>query len=547
MPVITLSASDLKSLIDRHVPDDQLNAVLPLIKCEIESWEGDELKVEVTPDRPDLLSTEGIARQASYWLGFRRGLHELITAKPKISINADDVKVRPEIVAGSVRGVEMSDSMVRSIMQLQEAIDFTIGRDRVKTAIGVHDISKVKPPFFYREVGPRDVEFVPLGFSRKMTIEQILKEHPKGLQYKHVFSRTKTYPIILDRNDDVISFPPIINGELTKVTPDTRDMFLDITGFDQTPLNHALNILLSALDARGGHIESVRINNRTYPHIKPRPVRIDSDAVKRMLGVNLKDSEIRDCLERMGYGVNLRTGQVLVPPYRADILHPVDIIEDVAIGHGFNNFVPEVPRMPTIGRPNPEEEFALKLKHLMVGLGFQEMVNLSLSSTKKQFTVMGARNPGAIELDNPVSSEYSLFRHWIIPTLMENLSSNIHRRYPQRIFELAECVHPDPTTDTKTRNIKKLAVAVSHGGAGFSEIVSVFKAFSNLLPFELSISEAKHPSFIPGRCAAISLGSKNIGVLGEIHPRVLSGFGLKMPVAAFEIDSESLWNAVLSK
>jgi phenylalanyl-tRNA synthetase beta chain len=237
MPVITVSASDLKSLIPKPVTDEQLETIMPLVKCEIDSWKEDEMKVEITPDRPDLLSTEGIARQISSWLGFTRGLHGYVVSKPKISLSTDTVKVRPELVAGLVRGVEMSDNMVRSIMQLQESIDFTIGRDRAKTAIGIHNFEPVKPPFFYREVGPRDIEFVPLGFSKKMTIEKILKEHPKGIQYRKIFGKSKTYPVILDKNDDVLSFPPIINGELTKVTPETKDVFLDITGFDQTPLN----------------------------------------------------------------------------------------------------------------------------------------------------------------------------------------------------------------------------------------------------------------------------------------------------------------------
>jgi phenylalanyl-tRNA synthetase beta chain len=540
MPVITLHASDLKSLIGRPVPDDQLRAVLPLIKCDIESWEGDEIKVEVTPDRPDLLSTEGIARQLSYWLGIRRGLHGYIVSKPRISLTAEPVGVRPEIVAGSVRGVEMSDSMVRSIMQLQEAIDFTIGRDRLKTAIGIHDASKVRPPFFYREVGPRDISFTPLGFSREMTIEEILRKHPKGVQYRHIFSMNKGYPIILDRNDDVLSFPPIINGELTKVTPETTDIFLDITGFDQTPLNQALNILLSALEMRGGKIEAVKVNNRSYPHLKARPVRIEKASIKRMLGINLKDREIRDCLERMGYGFDPRSCQVLVPPYRADIMHPVDIIEDVAIAYGYNDFVPEVPRLPTVGRPNPGEEFALKLKELMVGLGFQEVINLSLSNEERQFTMMGIKNPGAAEIANPVSKEYILCRHWILPSLLENLSSNIHRRYPQRIFELGECIHPDAKAETSTRNVKKLAAVSSHAAAGFSEIMSVFNAFREVLPQRLTSAEHVHPSFIKGRCASILLRGKRIGLLGELHPNILQSFGLKMPVAALEMDAESL-------
>lgn len=544
MPTITASASDLKSMIGKPVSDDQLKAVMPLIKCEIDSWQGDEMKIEVTPDRPDLLSTEGIARQVSQWLGFRRGPHGYIISKPRIALSADPVEVRPEIVAGCVRGIEMSGSMVKSIMQLQEAIDLTIGRGRVKTAIGVHDVTPVKPPFYYREVGPRDVSFVPLGFSKEMTIEGILKEHPKGMQYRSIFGKSKTYPIIVDKNDDVLSFPPIINGELTKVTPDTRDIFLDITGFDQTPLNYALNILLGALEMRGGRIEAVKVNNRSYPHLKARQVKLDRNLVKRMLGLGMKDRDIRDCLERMGYGVDIKAGKVMVPPYRADIMHPVDVIEDIAIAYGYNDFVPEVPRLPTVGRSNPGEDFTLKLKEFMVGLGFQEVLNLSLSSSEKQFRNMGTRNPGAIELSNPISQEYNLCRYWLLPSLMENLSSNAHRRYPQRLFELGECIHPDPGADTRARNIRKLAAVTSHADASFSEIMSVFNAFSEVLPLELNTKEYNHSSFIQGRCASVSLKGRAIGLLGEIHPRVLQNFGLKMPAAGLEINAENLWNAI---
>jgi phenylalanyl-tRNA synthetase beta chain len=247
----------------------------------------------------------------------------------------------------------------------------------------------------------------------------------------------------------------------------------------------------------------------------------------------------------MGYGVSLKTGSVLVPPYRADIMHPVDVIEDVAIAYGYNDFVPEVPRLPTIGKSSPEEDFSLKLKELMVGLGFQEVLNLTLSSEERQFTMMGARNPGTVEIANPISKDYALCRHWVLPSLLENLSSNIHRRYPQRIFELGECIHPDQGTDTKTRNARRLAAAVSHADAGLSEIMSVFNAFSGALPLKFSAAEHSHPSFIQGRCAAVLLQRSPIGFLGELHPRVLRSFGLKMPVAALEIDTQRIWQALV--
>jgi len=374
MPVIEISASDLKSMIGRDIADSELETVLPLNKLEIEDWDGDGLKIEVTPDRPDLMSTEGIARQLSAWLDIKRGLPSHVVSKAKISIRADSVKARPCLVSGMVRGLTLTDNAVRSIMQLQELIDLTIGRGRVKTAIGIHDISKVRPPFHYREVDPKKVRFVPLGHKKEMTMEEILRKHPKGIEYRYIFGNAKKLPIILDRNNDVVSFPPIINGELTKVTKDTKDIFLDITGYDETPINYALNILVTAMEMRGGKIESVKVNNKSYPHLNARPMKIDTGHVKRMFGYNLRDSEIKSLLERMNYEVDLKNRTVFIPPYRYDILHFVDIIEDISIAYGYNNFEPELPRLPTVGRPHPFEQFCNRVREMMTGTGFQEVV-----------------------------------------------------------------------------------------------------------------------------------------------------------------------------
>ncbi len=541
MPVIEVSANDLKGMLGREVADSELENVLPLNKLEIDEWDGDKIKIEVTPDRPDLMSTEGIARQVSAWLGIKRGLPSHVISKPTISMTASPVKVRPCIVAGAVRGLRLDDDTVRSIMQLQELIDFTIGRDRVKTAIGVHDVSRVKPPFCYKEVDPKKVSFVPLGFRKEMTMEEILRKHPKGIQYKHIFGKAKKLPIILDKKGDVLSFPPIINGELTKVTEGTRDIFLDITGYDEAPISYALNILLTSMEIRGGRIEAVRINKKTYPNLKARTMKIDTGYVKRMLGYNLKDSEIRSLLERMNYGVNMKSRTVLIPPYRFDILHPVDIIEDISIAYGYNNFEPELPRLPTVGRPHPFEEFCNRVREMMIGTGFQEVVNYSITNPEKQFKLMDVPERDSIEIANPMTKEHTQVRAWAIPSLMANLVSNKHRRYPQRLFEVADCVLPDPKQDVRSRNIRKLAGVVSHANANFSEMAAIVNSIDENLGLKTSKQPSDHPSFMKGRCGQIMKGKKPIGIFGEISPSILSKLSLKMPVTAFELELDPIF------
>ncbi|HDD72529.1 MAG TPA: phenylalanine--tRNA ligase subunit beta, partial [Candidatus Aenigmarchaeota archaeon] len=210
MPVISVSATDLKNLIGRKMTDEELKTILPLNKLEIDSWNGDEIKIEVTPDRPDLYSPEGIARQLRAWMCIKTGPPSHIVSRPVINIKAENVSLRPHIVAGVVRGLKMNDYLIKSLMQLQEMVDLTLGRDRKKVAIGVHDLRDVKPPLRYTEVRPVEISFVPLGSDREMNLSQILEKHPKGIQYRHLMKGNK-YPVLLDSSGNVLSFPPIIN------------------------------------------------------------------------------------------------------------------------------------------------------------------------------------------------------------------------------------------------------------------------------------------------------------------------------------------------
>jgi phenylalanyl-tRNA synthetase beta chain len=538
MPVLSISAQDLRSLLRRKISDSELCEVLPLNKMEIDSWDGDEIKIEITPDRPDLYSVEGIARQVNGWLGLKTGLQGKILSKHRIDLRADRSNSRPYIVAGVVRGLEMNDYLIKSLMQLQELIDLSLGRDRRKVAIGVHNLDKIKPPLHYKDVSPDSVSFIPLNSSEEMNLSQVLDSHPKGMGYRHLLSGHRKYPVIMD-TEGVISFPPVINSERTRVTEKTKNLFFDLTGTDKTAINYSLNIMMTALAMRGGKMEAVRINNTKTPHLRPRPVKLDIELTKRLLGLNLKDSEVKSLLERMCYGANIKEDIVYVPPYRFDILHPVDIIEDIAIAYGYNNFEPEIPNHPTLGAPLPIEEYSNTIRQVMTGLGFQETINYTLTSKEKLTSKTGTKE-AFIEISNPVTSEYSVCRDRLLPSLLQNLVSNKHRRFPQKIFEISDAVLPDEKSETNARNNRNLAAVVSHSSTGLSEILSILNALKENLTLSWKLTPLKHPTFIPGRCASIVLGRKTIGLLGEIHPSVLENFDIKTPVSAFELDVEAM-------
>jgi len=543
MPLITVDSEDLKNLIGRKISGDELKRVLPLNKLNIEEWSGSELKIEVNPDRPDLFSAEGMARQIAGWLGMPAPKKSTLIP-PSIEVKASKVSLRPCITCGVVRGVRMSDSMIKSIMQLQEILDLTLGRDRKKVAIGLHDVSKVKPPFFYKEVFPEEVSFVPLNSNKRMNLSQIIKSHPKGIEYAHLVRGAKKWPIILDSKGQVLSFPPIINGELTKVNSETTDMFMDITGPDEKAINYSLNILLTALEKRGGRLEAVSVGGTIKPDLEPRLIKVNPDDARKMLGLPLNNKEICRLIERMGYSasVNKNILEALAPPYRADILHQVDVIEDIAIAYGFDQFLPEMPKLPSVGEADSMEEFSNLLRELMIGLGFQEVMNYTLTSPERQFSKMNISQEDAIHIENPVSQDHSICRLWLLPGLVENCRTNKHRRFPQKIFEIADCIIPDKKADVRSINLRKLSGIITHSQANLSEILSIINAIKDSLGAEWSIQPYKHDSFIAGRCGAISQKGQNIGFFGELNPKIILSYDLNNPAAAFELDVQKIFS-----
>ncbi len=322
------------------------------------------------------------------------------------------------------------------------------------------------------------------------------------------------------------------------------NLFLDITGSSERLINFCLNILATALEKRGGKIEAVSLGGKLRPDLSPRLMEVSMDDARRLLGLEISNKEIAGLLERMGYSATIKKSiaEVLIPAFRADILHPVDIMEDIAIAYGFFDIAPEVPKLPTTGEANPVEEFSNRVRELMIGLGFQEVINYTLTSREKQFSRMEAKPEPLAEIENPLSQEYSACRCWLLPGLMENLRSNKHRKFPQRIFEAADCIIPDKS-DTSASNVRKLSGVTTHSQASLSEIISTLNAIKENLGAKWEMKPHKHGSFIPGRCGAIFLPGKKepSGIFGEISPKVLSNFELNNPASAFELEIEQIF------
>jgi phenylalanyl-tRNA synthetase beta chain len=544
MPVVTFDYNDFLNLLGYKVSKKELLEKLPMIGADLDKVEDDEISIEFFPDRPDLASVEGIARASRSFFNFKIGLKEYVVKKSDVVITIDPSvkKVRPFIVTALVKNVTMTDELISSLMELQEKLHMGLGRNRKKVAIGVHNFEPVKPPFTYKAVDPDIVQFVPLNKIESMTLRQILKKHEKGVDYAYLLEGFDKHPLIVDINNNVLSYPPIINGSLTEVTPFTTDLFIDVTGNDKKAINYALNIVVTALAERGGQIylTTVKDGNLTFttPHLNPFKMNLSIDYVNKILGTNLSLKEVIKSLQKMGYNSLEKSKNKLsvsIPAYRADILHEIDLIEDVAKGFGYENFESDFPKSLTFGKKLKHQDFCDALRDIMIGLGFNEVTTFTISNDKDEFEKIGLKKETCVEIQNPIGEEFSCLRVGLIPSLLKILNENRHHALPQQIFELGIVV------DQEFKNKFKLGFVKINAKANFTECKSYVEAIMRDIGISYEIKDFSHPGFVNGRCAAIIVNNNNVGFFGELHPQTISNFSLEHPIIALEINTDILY------
>lgn len=531
MPVITLYYDDLEELsgLDKNTVIKRI----PMMGCDIERIEDDHVDIEFFPNRPDLYSTEGVARAIKGFLDIETGLREFNVRPSGIQISMDnEIKnIRPYLACAVVRGMRFNSRSIESLMALQESLHWAVGRNRKKVSIGVHDMRNITPPFKYIAQNP-DFKFTPLDFKEPLSMRSILEKHPKGIKFANILTNYKKFPLILDANDTVLSFPPIINGELTKVTQGTTDLFIEVTGLDPA-VSIALNIVVASLAERGGLIETVMIDgNSETPELSPKIMELKGNEVEELLGFRLSNEEIISCLEKMRYGARSSGNniKVSVPGYRSDILHTCDLIEDIAIAYGFDKIKPELPSTQTSGRSHPISRSRDAIHAIMIGLGYQEVMPFTLTNEKMQFELMRREKAkGITRILYPISEDHTIVRPTILPNLLEILSINKHRELPQRIFEAGEVV-------LDCRTLQRLGCVAIHPQANFTEIQAITDAVLRERCIDYSVTESNDPAFIDGRRADVIINGEKAGVFGEIHPEVISNFGLEHPIIGFELN-----------
>ncbi|MFN3383551.1 MAG: phenylalanine--tRNA ligase subunit beta [Archaeoglobaceae archaeon] len=541
MPVVNLEWKELEELVGAS--RELILKRLPMLGCDIERVDEKTISVEFFPNRPDLYSIEGVARALRGFLGIETGLKKYFAKDSdwKILVESSVLDVRPRIVGCVVKNLRMSDEVIRSLMEVQEDLHWTIGRNRRRMAIGVHDLEKVNFPLRYTAVDA-DFSFVPLDFDRPMRISEILKEHPKGKEFGFILEGKNAYPIILDAKNEVISFPPIINAEKTRVTDKTRHLFIDVTGFDEY-VDKALRIIACMLSDRGGEIEKVEIiypdKVEKTPDLSEKSIFVKKSEINSLLGFEIPEKDIIESLEKMRFGCKIICDgiEILVPSYRADIMHEWDVIEDIAIGYGYERITPDYPRTSGIGETHRWNEIREVVKEIMVGLGFVEVITFTLTSEKSIRDLGRSAKPWEdfVPLMHPLTTEHTILRTELLSKLLEVLAVNKHCELPIKVFEVGDVV-------VGKKNKLNLCACIMNSKATFSEIRSIVQAVMRELGLDWKAVEAEDGAFITGRQARIVVNSENVGIFGEIHPSVLQNFGIPSPVVAFELELTKIFD-----
>jgi phenylalanyl-tRNA synthetase beta chain len=526
---------------------DKIIGRIPYIGLDIEELTEEYIRVEYSPNRPDFGSDIGIARALRGILCIEKGLPRYRLGKSSYTVTVDKKvqSVRPYVACVLAVSLSLSVEEIRQLISLQEDLNQGLGRKRARVAIGLHDASKIENQIYYKTVG-QDYTFQPLGQKESMPIAEILERTEQGLLYGNLIRDREAFPILEDSRGNTLSMPPVINSSRTMISQETDKIFVDVTSTDKYTGAQVLNILATTLHDMGGKLKSVEIvypdSTELTPNLNPSVIRLDKGLVERVTGLTLSNSEIAEYLSRCR--LKLKGENVYIPCYRVDIIHPVDIAEEVALGYGIDMFEGIYPAPPKPGEYNRFEKFIEIVSDFLAMSGLLEVMEYELTDRKTLIDNFSRDSSQIISVMNPKSQEHSLLRDSLIPSLLSVLSRNVKEEYPQRIFEVGRVfLRKDKSVDEHWN----LCVMICHSKASYSEAKSYLTSLlGTCVAVKVSTEPSSHWAFSEGRTASITASGKEIGVIGEIKPEPLRSFGIYTPVSGFEVNLSMLYDTLNS-
>jgi len=554
MPVVNVRLSSLTKLLPTQ-PLSEILEKLPYVGLDIEGIDEKEgiVKVEFNPNRPDFASENGILRAL-------KGLFEIETGSPKfeglmesehnIEIDKSVTKIRP-IIYGLIakREQPLSEYEISQLISMQEDLHNGVGRKRKKASIGIHDLKCIEFPLNYTTAS-KDFAFIPLDKQNKFTLQDILSNFDIGKTYSHILEGHNLLPILVDSQNNVLSFPPIINGNTTKVSSNTRSLLIEVTALTTKSAQDILSVIAFELKDMGFKIYSIKINSNSEsiisPLLEPLQITVNTNYINKILGLDLSNEELINCIEKSRISGKITNYEMecTVPSYRIDIVNPIDISEEVAIGYGIYRYTASSP--PNIyqyGKKNINSKIFNNIREILIGLGFIEIINTDIISSKTMDNFfLNNIEDNLITINDAQSSEMEVLRNSLNPSIMSTLAKNIHEKYPQKLFEIGK------TFKIKNSEIKEewsLGVAIAHNHADYTQIKSVLESLVKYCFYKKIATPIYNTSYyINGHSAKILLDEYEIGDIGQIHPQILENFKLRTLVSIFQINLDKLMKSL---
>ncbi|XP_059369870.1 phenylalanine--tRNA ligase beta subunit-like [Carassius carassius] len=524
-------------------------------------------KIDVPANRYDLLCLEGLVRGLQVFKEkleaprYKRVSPADRGEPQRLLITEETASVRPQAVAAVLRNISFTQERYESFIELQEKLHQNICRKRTLVAIGTHDLDTISGPFTYTAKPPGEIRFKPLNQSKEYTATELMslyKSDSHLRHYLHIIENEPLYPVIYDSNGVVLSMPPIINGDHSKISLNTKNIFIECTATDLTKAKITLDMVVTLFSEYCDEpftveeAEVVYPDGRLclYPELAYRTETLSGDFINKRVGINESAESIAQLLTRMclrsevsGEGDLI---QVEIPPTRADVIHACDIMEDAAIAYGFNNIVRSTPRTYTVANQLPLNKLSELLRQDLAAAGFTEALTFALCSQediadKLRKNITETR---AVHISNPKTAEFQVARTSLLPGLLKTIAANRKMPLPLKLFEISDVVLKDETKDVGARNNRRLCAVYYNKSPGFEVIHGLLDRVMQLLDVKSGrdqgyhIQAAEDSTFFPGRCAEIFSCGQSIGHLGVLHPDVISRFELTMPCSAIDIDIE---------
>ncbi|KAG9510108.1 Phenylalanine--tRNA ligase beta subunit, partial [Fragariocoptes setiger] len=535
-------------------------------------------KIDVPANRYDLLSVEGLSQALSIFQGLvsppsYKTLSSQLDSN-LFSVDQHVMNIRSVLVGAVIKGVNLSQQVLDSFIDLQDKLHQNIGRKRALVSIGTHDLDKITGPFRYTACPPNQLKFVPLNQTKEYTGLEMMDLYSDShlKQYLHLIRDKPRYPVIYDKNNVVLSMPPIINGNVSKLTLDTKNILIEITATDRAKaiiaLDTIVTMLISSTAVKNPYVvEQISVvypDGRKYatPNLDYHSETISPNYINGHLGLNLSDEEISTLLIRMGIRarpierVNKKLIEVDIPPTRHDILNDCDIMEDVGIAYGYDNIPQTLPKCATISSQVPINKLSNLVRHETSRCGYTEALTFALCSEDEISTML--RRPiainDAVKIQNPKTQEFQVARTSLLPGLLKTISSNKRMPLPIKLFEVSDVVLVDSQKDIGARNERRIS-AIHYGGktACFELVHGLLDRLMRFLnvPYCDPTSANKSIGYyiegsdnevhLPGRSGVIMCRGRPVGTIGILHPDVLGKFELNLPSSTMELNLENIY------